>query len=264
MNYYDDLDIPFASHVKDGHCRAHTPLYYGIQYNQSGTLELQIGDGPKRLVSGPLVFITHPGAQFTYHLMPGEKHNYYAVCFMGGRVRKFIEGGLLSLEPEVYPIHDREKFMQTILDLMTKRCRGQKDICVNLLENLLLQIKDSREQDQAVSLTPYQAEELKKLAYRIRQRYGEEWDFAHEARKFFISERHFRTLFAQVNGQPPLHFLLQIRLEQAAERLIHTRNTVSSIAEECGFQDGFYFSRLFRKYYHFSPKQYRQEFGSFS
>ena len=34
-------------------------------------------------------------------------------------------------------------------------------------------------------------------------------------------------------------------------------------AEECGFKDEFYFSRIFKKYYHLSPKQYRREFNSF-
>ena len=85
MNYYDDLEIPFAMHVVDGHYRVQTPLYYGIQYNQSGTLHLQIGEGPKHVVSGSVVFITHPGEKFSYHLLPGEKHNYHAVCFTGAR-----------------------------------------------------------------------------------------------------------------------------------------------------------------------------------
>lgn len=264
MNFFDDLEIPFAMHVADGHCRTHTPLYYGIQYNQAGSLELQIGDGPKWIVSGSVVFITHPGTRFSYHLLPGEKHNYHAVCFTGGRVRKFLESGLLSLAPVIYPIHDGKRFMQTILELIAGRSVGQREMCVNLVENLLLQIRYSGEQKRSAEITPYQSQALKALAEKIRRDYSAAWDFSAEARKIFISERHFRTLFAQVNDLPPLHFLLRIRLEKAAEWLIHTRNTVKSISFECGFQDEFYFSRIFKKYYHLSPKQYRQEFGSFS
>ena len=264
MFFYDDLEFPFASHVPDGHSRTHTPLYYGIQYNQAGALELKIGNGPKRIVSGSFAFITHPGTQFSYRFLPGEKHNYHAVCFTGGRVQKYLEDGLLSLKPVIYPIPDSRRFMRTILDLIAMRSIGQRDLCVNLVENLLLQIHFSRERKRSVEITPYQSQALKELAEKIRRNSGASWDFSAEARKFFISGRHFRTLFTQVNDLPPLHFLLRARLEKAAEQLIHTHETVKLISYECGFQDNFYFSRLFKKYYHLSPQQYRKEFGSFS
>ena len=264
MNFFDDLEIPFAAHVADGHCRTHIPLYYGIQYNQTGSLELKIGSGQKRTVSGSFAFITHPGAQFSYHLLPGEKHNYHAVCFTGERVRKFLESGLLSLKPVIYPIHDSGRFMHAILELIAMRNIGQREMCVNCVENLLLQIHFSGERKRTVEITPYQCQALKELAEKIRRNYGADWDFSAEAGKIYISERHFRTLFAQINDLPPLHFLLRIRLEKAAERLIHTQETVKSISYECGFQDNFYFSRLFKKYYRLSPQQYRLEFGSFS
>ena len=264
MNFFENLEIPFASHVADGHCRTHTPLYYGIQYNQSGSLELKIGNGQKRTVSGSFAFITHPGARFSYHLLPGEKHNYHAVCFTGERVRKFLECGLLSLKPAIYPIHDSKRFMQTILDLIAMRSIGRREMCVNYIKNLLLQIHFSDERKRTAAITSYQCRALKELAEKIRRNYSAPWDFSAEARKIFISERHFRTLFARINDLPPLHFLLRIRLEKAAERLIHTRDTAKSISYECGFHDEFYFSRLFKKYYHLSPRQYRLEFGSFS
>ena len=71
MNYYDDLEIPFVSYVKDGHCRSHIPLYYGIQYNHAGTVLLRIDDGPVFRGEGPHVFFSHPGAFFEYSPPPG-------------------------------------------------------------------------------------------------------------------------------------------------------------------------------------------------
>jgi len=263
MNYFDDLEIPFAMPVADGHCRTHTPLYYGIQYNQAGAVDLKIGNGPRRTISGPQVFITHPGTEFSYHLQPGVKHYFYAVCFTGDRVRKFIEGGLLSLEPVIYPVRDTARFMQTILELIKMRSLGQQNVCVNLVESLLLQLQLPGER-KFINQPPYQIDALKSLAERIRQDCSREWDFSRESGKMFISERHFRTLFTLVNDLPPQHFLLRIRLEQAAKLLVHSKDTVKSIAGECGFPDEYYFSRIFKKYYRLAPKQYRQEFGSFN
>ena len=169
MNYFDDLEVPFAMPVADGHCRTHTPLYYGIQYNQAGVVELKIGNGPRRIVSGPLVFITHPSTEFSYYLQPGVRHYYYAVCFTGERVRKFIKGGLLSLEPVIYPVRDTARFMQTIQELIKMRSLGQQALCVNLVESLLLQLQLPGER-KFINQTPYQINVLKSLAEKIRQR----------------------------------------------------------------------------------------------
>ena len=43
MNFYKGLQFPFASHVADGHKRVHVPQYYGIQFHETGTLNLRIG-----------------------------------------------------------------------------------------------------------------------------------------------------------------------------------------------------------------------------
>jgi hypothetical protein len=168
MNYFNDLDIPVAVHVPDGHCRTNSPMYYGIQYNQEGDIELKIGDGPRRIVSGPAVFITHPGTVFHYRLLPGVEHNYHAVCFTGERVRKFIEGGLLSLDPVVYPIRDSARFMRTILELIKMRSLGQQGVCVNLVESLLLQLQLPGER-KFIKQTPEQIDALNTLAEKIRQ-----------------------------------------------------------------------------------------------
>ena len=140
---------------------------------------------------------------------------------------------------------------------------GQQDVCVNLVENLLLQLRLPGEH-KFIKQTPYQIDVLKALAEKIRQDCSREWNFAREAGKMFISERHFRTLFTQVNYLPPQHFLLRVRLEQTAKLLVNTKESVSEIAGKCGFRDYFYFSRLFKKYYLLSPRQYRKEFGPFS
>ena len=61
---------------------------------------------------------------------------------------------------------------------------------------------------------------------------------------------------------PPQQFLIQNRLRKAAQELIHTQEPVKTIAANAGFDNPFYFSRLFRQKYQASPIQYRREFTS--
>lgn len=261
MNFYKGLQFPFASHVADGHKRVHVPQYYGIQFHETGTLNLRIGkQGKMRSYQGAVVFITHPGAEFSYEISATEKHNYYAVCFTGSRVAHYLRSGLLSLAPRVYRIADPERFRKTILEFCLLRRREEYDFCTLKLEELLLLLHRPGKPRASGPVLPYQTEKLEKLAEAIRREPGRGWDFAREAAKLNVSLRHFRTLFARVNRMTPGHFLLRERLDRAARELLATQDAVKAVADRSGFADEFYFSRIFKKYYRLAPRSYREEF----
>lgn len=263
MNFYKGLEFPFAAHVADGHRRTHVPKYYGIQFHETGTLNLRIGkQGKMRSYHGAVVFITHPGAEFSYEFSDAEKHNYYAICFTGSRVAHYLRSGLLSLAPRVHRIADPERFRKAILDFCLLRKHEEYDFCTLKLEELLLLLRRPDKPRATNQVTPYQAEKLEKLADGIRREPGKQWDFASEAAKMHISLRHFRTLFTRVNRISPGHFLLRERLDRAAKELLTTQDPVQVIADRNGYDDEFYFSRLFKKYYRLAPRFYREEFSS--
>ncbi|OFO22276.1 AraC family transcriptional regulator [Streptococcus sp. HMSC072D05] len=51
-------------------------------------------------------------------------------------------------------------------------------------------------------------------------------------------------------------YILQYRLKQAVEKIIqHPDYPLSQIAEQVGFSDYKYFGKVFKKYFHISPKE---------
>ena len=68
-----------------------------------------------------------------------------------------------------------------------------------------------------------------------------------------------RRIFEDLYQEPPHHFLLQCRLQKAEAMLADNALRIGEIAARCGFQDEFYFSRLFKKYHGMSPLNYRKE-----
>ena len=72
-----------------------------------------------------------------------------------------------------------------------------------------------------------------------------------------MSESRFSTLFKEIVGTSPLRFFTRIKLEQAHYLLSDTTVSVKEIATQIGFDDEFYFSRLFHKYNGVSPTQFR-------
>lgn len=69
---------------------------------------------------------------------------------------------------------------------------------------------------------------------------------------------HFRKLFRDATGLPPVEFLIRQRIDRAKILLQQSDSTVSlrQIAEQCGFSDPYYFSRQFKKLEHMSPTEY--------
>ena len=109
-------------------------------------------------------------------------------------------------------------------------------------------------------LPPFQEQFFIRLIDRIRRHPEEEWDFAREAKECNVTQTHFRRLFKEVAKLPPQQFLIQCRLQHAANQLIATRDSVAEIAERVGIDNQFYFSRLFKEKYLTSPLEYRREF----
>ena len=67
-------------------------------------------------------------------------------------------------------------------------------------------------------------------------------------------ERRFRRAF----GTSPRQYLLRIRIEYASQLLVETDQTVSEIAQACGFFDHAHFSRSFRRLMNSTPTEYRR------
>ena len=170
----------------------------------------------------------------------------------------------MELNPEnpLIPVRNPERFLQNMHSIiaLTSRVGPVPPRAVLLYEDLLLQLHESRE--KALKLTPCQMPYLERLIDEIRLNPQNDWDFEKEAEECHITPTHFRRLFKEAAGLPPLQFLLQNRLQKAAGLLIHTSDPVSIIAEESGIDNPFYFSRLFKEKYQISPLEYRRIRGN--
>lgn len=68
----------------------------------------------------------------------------------------------------------------------------------------------------------------------------------------------FIRRFYHFFGISPQHYLLEQKLRHAATLLQNTRFPIKHIALDCGFCDQYHFSKTFRKFYGFSPGDFRK------
>ena len=77
-----------------------------------------------------------------------------------------------------------------------------------------------------------------------------------------LAERSFKRRFQQATGMSPLEYVHTLRLEEAKQMLESGMQPVEAIANEVGYEDAGFFSRLFRRQVGITPAQYRKRFGA--
>lgn len=266
MDFFSEQDFALAGSVPSCVDSVHhEPIYYGIQFNYMGPLQLCIDHGTRYKVEGAYAFVTFPGAFFEYGSIEGKVRHHNFICSSGKRIQRYIDSGLLQLDHEkpLVQIRNPDKFlqlMQNITSLVTKS-EVVPPRAVLLYEELLLQLYESRKNPQ--NSIPFQIDSLKKIIDGIRMHPEKTWDFDKTIRECNISETHFRRVFKSMTGLPPQQFLIINRLKMAANLLIHTTEPVNIIAEQCGIGNPFYFSRIFKEKNQITPLEYRREFTCF-
>ena len=248
MDYFSDLSFVcygslrkarsiFRNHYFDG--------YYGLQFIRSGSIRVSCDGVAPWQTNGPVLFITGPGKRFSYCSPEGSRDQIH-VCFRGDRVRRYIETGLLPFETgERILITAPEELSHTMESIIRYLRRGDSSPenhgnAVLLLEKALLLIQNQPLPDQGSSC---RLEGIRCLAERIAEHPEKKWDFLKEAAELNLSEVHFRRLFQREHGSSPLQFVLNHRIDTAAQLLVSTDMLIKEIAFECGFGGEFYFSR---------------------
>ncbi|MDF2939129.1 MAG: hypothetical protein K0Q90_4502 [Paenibacillaceae bacterium] len=63
--------------------------------------------------------------------------------------------------------------------------------------------------------------------------------------------------FKKTTGFTPIQYVTRLRMEKAKTLLLETGLTVDQISECCGYQNGFYLSRVFIRHFGIPPAQFR-------
>ncbi|KGR85857.1 helix-turn-helix domain-containing protein [Lysinibacillus odysseyi] len=94
----------------------------------------------------------------------------------------------------------------------------------------------------------------------IHQHYTEELLISELARKFGMERRRFSQSFEKLTGLTPIQYLTEYRLGKAKELLRTSSFPMAKIAEQTGYLDSFYFSRVFKKHFGMPPSTYRSTY----
>jgi AraC-like DNA-binding protein len=108
---------------------------------------------------------------------------------------------------------------------------------------------------------PNRAHKLQRALAFLQVNFTRELTVAEVAQACHVSASWLFHAFPEHTGFSPLHYAINLRLQEACRLLALTDRKVAEIAVAVGYEDEFYFSRLFKKHLELSPDAYRRLFG---
>lgn len=94
----------------------------------------------------------------------------------------------------------------------------------------------------------------------LDQNYSQHIDLKHLERQFFTSSGHISREFRKAYHISPINYLIDKRLSQAKWLLINTNDPIQDVSQAVGYDNVYYFSKLFLEKVGVNPFDYRQTF----
>lgn len=218
---------------------------------------LTIGDQDQLFPSG--TFIIWP---------PNTKHN-----FGNGRKRwrhswmlvegRFVEQQITDLKlPCSVPLRLMVSGImeKTFLDIeheITAHHPASVDIVRNLLQIFLIEIERLVHPRQPEHSTPQAYLAVKTY---MDQHFDRPTNLGQLSSMVHRSDARFCVTFKKYFGLPPIDYLIHLRMTRAEFLLRDYNLTISDIAARVGYDDIYYFSRVFKKHFGVSPSLMRKRF----
>ena len=95
----------------------------------------------------------------------------------------------------------------------------------------------------------------------MRENLHQRLDLARLAAFCNLSKFHFVNRYRALTGRTPVQHFLHLKIEYACQLLDSSGHSVAQVSEALGYDDSYYFSRLFSKVMGLSPSAYRARLG---
>jgi AraC-like DNA-binding protein len=218
----------------------YTPFYTGIRFNESDDetycLEggwIQSGERERNAISEG--FIPH----FFIHFNLGYHYD--------------------SISPGIYPVALNQIQQELIEELTGNLMKGSNlfDLRHSLsIYELVLSSVNEIPEDAWEEFTI--GKNIQKVLNHINQHLGDVLPNPQLADLAHMAPYSFARLFKQQTGLSPQDFIRKKRVEHASKLLYHTDWSIKQISGACGFNDRYYFTRVFARVMGVPPANYRK------
>jgi len=282
---YPDSTFPFCVWVdiynefidKTVNCHWHYDFEFG--YVLSGTVDYYINDTHMELNPGDCVFVNSNMLHMSRQVDSRGDAVMFTLTFpvsfltMSNHCTLYVKyfQPILEKQLEGFIIRSHDKRGRKMRDVLTKLYalepldfgyELESASMVNQLWMATLQhVFDNHSNLLFHTNSMAHVERAKEILSYIHANYNEKITVEHIAAELSISRSECFRSFKRFMNKRPVEYINEYRLQRAAKLLRETEKSLTAIAGECGFENGSYFGKVFKKVHGVSPLLFRKYKG---
>ena len=229
--------------------------HFLLHYIVSGRGFYRLGDRTFVLSPGD-AFLAPPEEPIYYEADREEPWEYYWVGFSGPEAAHLLKESAFSRERPAGHIPKGEQLRRELLEIY--KARGSDYVSAVRMGGylqaalaLLMESGPGGGRESQGGIAP-------RAALYLRQNYTRPLTVEELAREAGISRSYLYRAFQAEYHCSPSAYLTGLRMERAAELLRRGGLSVGAVAASVGYEDAFYFSRVFKREKGMSPSDYRE------
>jgi AraC-like DNA-binding protein len=257
---------PHTVYPASGH-----PKGYAFNWQQGRILEgfalLYISSGRGTFESKPHfsadieaghAFLLFPGVWHRYAPNPETGWHEYWIGFDGDLARRWLKYKFISKKNPVVRVNAEDTLLATfsrVMQAIRENRPALQQILAGATDNLMGLVYSAQQAQPAANAQ--NANVIERAITRIQNDVEGDLNMKLLAQELGVSYSWFRHTFTAHTGLSPHQYLLELRFVRARHLLAETNFSIKEIAIQTGFEDEFYFSRLFRQKLNLTPSQWR-------
>lgn len=177
------------------------------------------------------------------------------------------------LPPEANPLVGLGKYEQDFFkccaDILLEQEKDEpgNDLVLKALvmKLIVLILRATHNKEERRKQTPFSFESYEKasivntIVSFVNENYMNEISLEKISKNMYLSPVYISKIFKEELGESPINYLIKVRLSKACALLEEGHLSVKEVAKNVGYDDAYYFSKLFKKYYKIPPSLYRKE-----
>ena len=261
LNFKSESSIEYPILVNTtGYCNymsnfeTHNPVgrddYY-LVYIVKGELLLDMPD-LKRTIGKGTAFLIPPKHMYKYS---GDTSTSYLFAhFTGSYVEDFLKqcgfDNLPCIIENDFNVELQSKF-DLMIDTFLHNDQLSTQKCAYMLQEILINISEN-------SLDKTNSSQFKASLKHIHSFFASKISVPYLASLENLSNSRYVTAFKKQMGKSPNEYIIELRLQFAKSLLDNTNISIKQVSEHVGYNDQYFFSRLFKKHIGISPQEYRK------
>lgn len=225
----------------------HSHPYFELIFFVEGRARIDAGDETLDVSLFDVVMYP-PGVEHHEHLDPATRQEI--ICL-------WADLGPCPAYAHAIKVKDIRGDLRQLFELLYAEYTAQRplvrEVIARYLETIFLLVRQDLEQPPAESHS-----QVERCLSYIHENYAGAFDVEALARSIHVSPSYLFRIFRKKLGVSPMHYRNQVRIEKSKLLLLDASLKLEVIAEQIGFEDAKYFTRVFKAVTGMSPSAFRR------